>query len=181
MTDLWTVIATSLVTLSAAYFAYWLTGKPRLIAFSPNSAWFEFTPTKENPNPVALKAGQIIVQNNGRKSASRLQLTTQPGPHPWGYTIAPSMDHAIRTGPRGEWVLEIDYLGPSETVTVQILNGPLIDTIRSLEGPAKMVPVMHQRIYPAWFNLAAFAMMTVGLATVLYGVYVVLLRIISFF
>lgn len=177
MADFWTVIITALITLGGAYFAYWLIGKPRLIAFSPNSAWFELTPTAENPQPVALKAGQIIVQNNGRKSANRLQLTTQPGSHPWGYTIFPSMDHAVRTGPRGEWVLEIPYLGPTETVTVQILNGPLIDTIRSLEGPAKMVPVMHQRVYPTWFTFTALAMMLIGIATIGYAVYAVAISI----
>jgi hypothetical protein len=171
MVDFWTVIITALITLGGAYFAYWLVGKPRLVAFSPNSAWFELTPTPENPQPFAIKAGQIIVQNNGRKSANCLQLTTQPGPHPWGYTIFPSIDHSVRTGARGEWILEIPYLGPTETITVQILNGPLIDTIRSIEGPAKMVPVMHQRVLPNWFNITALLLILTGLATLGYGIY----------
>jgi hypothetical protein len=64
--------------------------------------------------------------------------------------------------------MEIPYLGPPETVTVQILNGPNIETVRSLEGPAKLVPVIHQRVFPKWFNLAALALVLVGLATVVF-------------
>ncbi|MCF8707262.1 hypothetical protein [Rhizorhapis sp. SPR117] len=170
MENLWTVLATALVTLIGAYFAYWLTGKPRLIAFSPNSAWFELKQQNDNP-PFTLKAGQLIVQNQGRKSANRVQLTAQPGPHPWGYSIFPSVDHEIRTGARDEWILEMPYLGPGEIVTVQVLNGPLIDTVRSLEGPAKMVPVIHQRLLPKWFNLAALTLLIIGLITAIYGLY----------
>ena len=98
----------------------------------------------------------------------------QPGWQPWGYTIVPNVDHEVRKGPKGEWLMEIPYLGPRETVTVQILNGPNIETVRSLEGPAKMVPVIHQRVFPKWFNATALVLMLVGLATVAYG----LLRLI---
>lgn len=62
--------------------------------------------------------------------------------------------------------MEIPFLGAGETVTVQILNGANIGSIRSEDGPARIVPVMHQRVFPKWFNLTAAALMFVGLATV---------------
>jgi hypothetical protein len=65
--------------------------------------------------------------------------------------------------------MEIPYVGPRETVTVQLLNGPNIDTVRSLEGPAKVVDVIHQRVFPKWFNRTALTMMLVGFATIIYG------------
>ena len=37
-----------------------------------------------------------------------------------------------------------------------------------------MVPVIHQRLFPKWFNATALVLMLVGLATVAYG----LLRLI---
>ena len=66
--------------------------------------------------------------------------------------------------------MEIPYLGPAETVTVQILNGPNIDTVRSLEAPAKVVPVIHQRVFPKWFNATVLILFFVGLATACYGI-----------
>lgn len=173
----WTIVSTSAATLLAAYWGYWLTGKPRLIVFSPNSSWFELRAQTEGQQPTQLKAGQVIVQNNGRKSASNVQLTAQLGIHPWAYSVMPNIDHITRTGSKGEWILEFPYLGPRETVTIQILNGPIIETIRSSEGPAKYVPVNYQRQFPTWFNLSALFFMLVGLISVFSGIIFIVLRI----
>lgn len=155
-----------MISFGAAYFTYWLAGKPRLIAYSPNSAFFSLEPAGHGDLPIAVRAGQIIVQNAGRKSARRVQLLAEAGPKPSGYTVFPNVDHAIKNGPRDEWLMEIPFLGAGETVTVQILNGANIGSIRSEDGPARIVPVMHQRVFPKWFNLTAAALMFVGLATV---------------
>lgn len=170
MSQLWLTILTVLGTLAATYLAYWLIGKPRLYAYSPLSTGFQLPPPQDGSQPLAIKAGQVIVQNAGRKSANKVQLMAQAGWQPWGYTIVPSIDHEIRKGPKGELLMEIPYLGPRETITVQILNGPNIETVRSLEGPAKFVPVIHQRVFPKWFNITALLLMLVGLATIAYGV-----------
>lgn len=170
MPEYWTILATALITLGATYLAYWLTGKPRLIAFSPASTGFELRSPQEGTQPIYIRAGQVVVQNVGRKSAKQVQLTAQPGT-PMGYNVLPNLDHTVRSGARGEWILEFPFLGPRETVTVQILNGPNIDTIRSIDGPAKIVPVIHQRLFPAWFNATALTLTTVGVITLCYGAY----------
>lgn len=171
MVDYWTVLWTALITFGATYSAYWLAGKPRLIAFSPSSTNFQLQPAQAGQQPIFIRAGQVTVQNSGRKSASRVQFTAQLGPEPMGYNIVPNVDHAVRQGTRGEWILELEYLGPGEVVTVQILNGPPIDTVRSQEGPAKVVPVVHQRVFPRWINVTALLLILVGLVTVGYGIY----------
>jgi len=66
--------------------------------------------------------------------------------------------------------MEIPYLGPGETVTVQILNGPNIDTVRALEGPAKVVDVIHQRVFPKWLNASVLVLMMVGFVTIAYAI-----------
>ena len=167
--QLLTIVLTAVCSLLVAYFAYWLAGKPRLYVYSPHSTGFQLPPPKEGAEPVAIRAGQVIVQNAGRKSASKVQLMAQAGWLPWGYTVLPSVDHEIKSGPRGEWMMELPYLGPGETITVQILNGPNIDTVRSLEGPAKLVDVIHQRVYPKWFNFIVAILIIVGAATTLFG------------
>jgi len=65
-----------------------------------------------------------------------------------------------------EWVVEIPYLGPKEVITLQILNGPNISSVRSAEGPAKFVPVMYQRVFPKWFNFTALGLMIWGVISV---------------
>jgi len=176
ITSYWAILGTALATLTATYLAYWLVGKPRLIVFSPNSTAFELKPSQDGAPPIPIRAGQVVVQNGGRKSASSVQLTAQIGPPPWGYNIVPNVDHIIRTGARGEWMLEFPFLGPGEAVTVQILNGPQIDTVRSLEGPAKFVPVTHQRIFPAWFNRTVVFFTIAGIVAVFYSAYVIIAR-----
>lgn len=169
--EFWTVFWTAAVTLTGAWFTYWLVGKPRLIAFSPNSTSFQLNPTQPGSPPMAITAGQVIVQNNGRISATDVQIVAEPGIMPWGYNIVPAVDHQVRTGSRGEWILELDYLGPGENSTVQILNGPQIASVRAKEGPARAVPVVHQRLYPRWFNGVVVMLMAVGLITIGYGIY----------
>ena len=169
MPQLWLTIITVLGTLLAAYLGYWLIGKPRLYVYSPLSTGFQLPAPQEGSQSVSIRAGQVIVQNAGRKSAHKVQLLAQPGWQPWGYTIVPNIDHEIREGPKGAWLMEIPFLGPAETVTVQILNGPNIDTVRSLEGPAKVVSVIHQRVYPKWFNATVLLLFFVGFATTCYG------------
>lgn len=179
MDQLWVAVIASLSSFGVAYFGYWLAGKPRLYVYSPNSTGFQLPPAQEGSQAVWIKAGQVIVQNAGRRSANKLQLLAQPGWQPWGYTIVPNIDHEIREGPKGAWLMEVPYLGPGETVTVQILNGPIIETVRSLEGPAKMVPVIHQRVYPKWFNATALVLFFTGLVTVVYGAVTIALSFVT--
>lgn len=136
MADFWTVLVTALLSLTAAYFAYWLVGKPRLLVFSPNSTHFELASPQNSGPPTVIRAGQIILQNTGRVSATDVQFVAEQGPLPWGYNIVPAVAHEVRTGSLGEWILELPFLGPGETVTLQILNGPQIATVR-LDIPLK--------------------------------------------
>lgn len=120
MIDLWATIATALITLAGAWFGYWLVGKPRLIVFSPNSTVFQLEPPQEGGHQMTIRAGQLVLQNNGRKTAHNVQLIAEPGPVPWGYNMFPPIDHSIRIGSQSEWILELGFLGPGENVTIQI-------------------------------------------------------------
>ena len=175
MAQFWTVFWTALITWGGAWLAYWLSGKPRLIVFSPNSAAFQLNPTQKGSPAITIRASQVMVQNNGRKSASNVQFVAEPGIQPWQYNVFPAVDHRVRTGARGEWILELDFLGPGENVTVQILNGPQIASVRAKEGPAKAVPVIHQRLYPKWFNVTVLTLTGIGSLTLIYGAVMLIL------
>jgi hypothetical protein len=79
------------------------------------------------------------------------------------------VDHVIRHGARGEWLVEFPYVGPGETITVQILNGPNIDSVRAAEGPAKVVAVIHQRVFPKWLIGILWILVLTGFGTIIYG------------
>jgi hypothetical protein len=173
LSEFGTVFWTAAITLCGAWFTYWLTGKPRLIVFSPTSTAFQLQSQAGAP-PISVRAGQVVIQNNGRVSATDVQIVAEPGPLPSGYNIIPPIDHSVRTGSRGEWILELGFLGPGENVSVQILNGPQIASVRAREGPAKPVPVVHQRVFPRWVNATVLALTTIGVITVGYALFVLL-------
>jgi hypothetical protein len=168
---LWTAIISALTALGAAWFGYWLVGKPRLITFSPISTFFELQPPDQTGTKTLVRAGQVIIQNNGRRSATQIQFTAAPGPAPWGYNLVPSVDHVVSSTASGEWMLQIPFLAPGEVITLQILNGPNIDSVRAQEGAVQQVPVMHQRVFPSWFNGLALVLTLIGAATVLFSVW----------
>ena len=105
------VLLSALATLGAVILAQWLRGGVKLIWFSPNSTNFRIaTPDTANPF-IFINSGQIFVQNEGRRSATDVQVTSMPGMPPAGYSIVPSIVHSVENGPQGEWILKIPYLG----------------------------------------------------------------------
>lgn len=162
-------------TLIAVFVTQWLKGGVKLIVFSPNSTNFKIRPADPDLQEFIVNSGQIVVQNEGRRSATDVQITSRPGLPPAGYVLIPSIVHTVEQGPQGEWVLKVPYLGPKGNLAVQLLNGPVIDSVRSSEGSAKYVEVMHQRVYPTWFNITVVGLMIWGLASALYVVILALL------
>jgi hypothetical protein len=157
-------------TVIAVFIAQWLKGGVKLIVFSPNSTNFKIKPADPNNPEFVVNSGQIVVQNEGRRSATDVQITSRPGVPPAGYVLIPSVVHTVDQGPQGEWILQVPYLGPKENLAIQLLNGPVIDSVRYAEGAAKYVDVMHQRIYPAWFNIAVMTLIIWGLSSALFVV-----------
>jgi hypothetical protein len=158
-------------TLIAVFVAQWLKGGVKLIVFSPASTNFKVRPSAPDQPDIILTSGQIIVQNEGRRSATDVQITSRPGIPPAGYVLIPSVVHEVTSGPQGEWILKVPYLGPKENLAVQLLNGPVIDSVRCAEGPAKYVDVVHQRLYPTWFNAAVAALLIWGMASGLFLIF----------
>lgn len=160
------VVIGALTAFACVWLAQWLSGKPKLITFSPDSTFFQLAQEPPAP-PILIRAGQVVIRNEGRKSATQLEVVSVPGGAPAGYVILPSINHQVSMSAMNEWVVEIPYLGPREVITIQILNGPNISTVRSAEGPAKLVPVMYQRVFPKWLNLIGLGLTIWGILSIL--------------
>ena len=161
-------VASGVVTFAALLFRQWLQGSARLIAFSPNSSIFEFAPSDPNVPTTMVRSGQVMIQNSGRLAAEDVEIISEATGSPAGYNITPAVDYEIGATRSGRWMIKIPYIAPKEVVTLQILNGANIEQVRCKGGVAKFVPVIHQRLYPAWMNLLASALMAIGLFAILY-------------
>ena len=109
-----------------------------------------------------------MVQNLGRLPAEDVEIVSEATGEPAGYNVMPAIDFSVGTTSSGRWLVKIPYIAPKEVVTLQILNGANIEQVRCKEGVAKIVPVVHQRVYPAWANLIAGALMIVGVFSIIY-------------
>lgn len=91
-----------------------------------------------------------------------MQITTGANGGPAGYSIIPTIVHTTELTGNNEWLVEIPFIAPKETITLQILNGPNVEAIRSEEGVARYVPVAHQRVFPKWLNALIIGLMLWG-------------------
>lgn len=153
-------------TIVASLVVHFIQGKPKVIWFSPNSTQFSLPNTQDPLHPIMINAGQVMVQNLGRKSATEIQITSVPGPSPAGYVLLPNLVHQVETGLQGEWILKIPFIAPSEVITLQILNGPPIDSVRSKDCIATYVPVIHQRVVPRWLQNSIGILSIIGIFSV---------------
>ena len=159
-------LLSALSTIFSVWAAKVLQGRVRLVYFSPPSTFFTLK-NDGDPIPVQLRSGQVMIQNLGRLAATDVEVIASAGP-PAGYTLVPPVSHSAEMNSHGNWVLKINFIAPKEVITVQILNGPNIDSVRSADCVAKYVPVVHQRQFPAWFNASAVFLMLVGVVSIFY-------------
>ena len=161
-------LLSGVVTLLAVVIRHWLQGSVRLIAFSPNSSFFQFAPSGSNVSPLTIRSSQIMVQNLGRLPAEDVEIISEAAGKPAGYNIMPAIDFRVGATTSGRWLVKIPYIAPKEVMTLQILNGANIEQIRCKGGVAKFVPIIHQRLYPAWTSWLAGALITIGLFSIIY-------------
>lgn len=168
-------LLSALSTILAVWITKVLQSRVRLVFFSPSSTFF----TLKNENgqaPLQVQSGQVMIQNSGRLAATNVEIIASGGP-PAGYTLVPPVSHSAEVNTHGNWVLKIDFIAPREIVTVQILNGPKIDSVRSADCVAQFVPVVHQRQLPAWFNYFATFLMVVGVISLFYAFWRLVIRL----
>lgn len=158
-----------IVTLAAIFISYALQGRARLIVFSPNSSFFMLQPLGQGVQPLHINSGQVILQNQGRQPAKEVEIIAGQGMPPAGYNIVPQVGHTTHVDATGRWTVVLPFIAPKEVVTIQILNGPPIDNIRSKSCSVKYVPVMYQRVYPQWLNTIAAVLVVLGVFSLTYG------------
>ncbi|WP_404366783.1 hypothetical protein [Marinobacter sp.] len=138
--------------------------KPKLQYFIPGTFMFDVTDPK-----VTLQTDSLTLQNAGRKAATNIELVHKERPDHFQFSQA--ISYSEDQNPNGEYLIKIASLGPKEFLNIQYLSHikpPVLRRVRSDQGPAQLIQVRFQPIYPKWLTVVVAVLMLSGFGLLLY-------------
>jgi len=159
-------IATGVVSLVVGLFLQRLQGKPKLLYWVPGSFMFNL----KEPQ-LALRTDALTIQNDGRMPATNVEIIHQKRPDHFQFSTA--ISYVEENGPDGAHIIRIPSLGSKEFVNIQLLSHvqePVLLNVRCAEGPAQLIQVHLQRVYPKWFQVFVGMLIVLGFGFLLYWV-----------
>jgi len=177
----WTAVATIAAPIIALFLGVWVNrrfeSRPVLISYFGHVSAFVHTP--ENGQPIQVHTHSVVLHNAGRRPATgvRVHHLTLPD-----FNIWPQIVHEVDRLADGTKDILMPILVPGEQITISYLYFPPLTAaqinagIKSDQGFAQQIPVLLQRQYPKWLNLAGVALMLMGLVALIYVLYHALVR-----
>lgn len=159
-------IATGVVSLVVGLFLQRLQAKPKLLYWVPGSFMFNL----KEPQ-LALRTDALTIQNDGRMPATNVEIIHRQRPDHFQFSTA--ISYVEEHGPDGAHIIRIPSLGSKEFVNIQLLSHvqePVLLNVRCAEGPAQLIQVHLQRLYPKWFQVFVGLLMVLGFGFLLYWV-----------
>ena len=159
-------IATGVVSLVVGLFLQRLQAKPKLLYWVPGSFMFNL----KEPQ-LALRTDALTIQNDGRMPATNVEIIHRQRPDHFQFSTA--ISYVEEHGPDGDHIIRIPSLGSKEFVNIQLLSHvqePVLLNVRCAEGPAQLIQVHLQRVYPKWFQGFVGLLIILGFGFLLYWV-----------
>ena len=159
-------IATGVVSLVVGLFLQRLQAKPKLLYWVPGSFMFNL----KEPQ-LALRTDALTIQNDGRMPATNVEIIHRQRPDHFQFSTA--ISYVEEHGPDGAHIIRIPILGSKEFVNIQLLSHvqePVLLNVRCAEGPAQLIQVHLQRVYPKWFQGFVGLLIILGFGFLLYWV-----------
>ena len=159
-------IAIGIVSLIVGLLLQRFQSKPNLLYWVPGTFLFEL----EEPK-VILRTDSLTIQNTGRESATNVEIVHKYKPDHFHFSTAISFTE--ETNPNGDHIIKISSLGAKEFVNIQFLSHvqqPVLLTVRSADGPAQLIQVHLQRMFPKWFNASMAGLLLLGFGFALYWI-----------
>jgi hypothetical protein len=159
-------IATGLISLVVGLLLQQFQSKPKLLYWVPGSFLFELKDPK-----IALRTDSLTIQNAGKKPATNVEIVYKYKPDHFQFSTAISFSE--ETNPNGEHIIKIPSLGSKEFVNIQLLSHmqlPILLNVRSADGPAQLIKVHLQRMFPKWFNALVVGLFLLGFGFALYWI-----------
>ncbi len=157
-------VLTGLVALVVGLALQRFADKPKLQYFIPGTFVFDMNDPK-----VTLQTDSLTLQNAGRKSATNIELVHRERPDHFQFSQA--ISYTEDENPNGEYLIKIASLGPKEFLNIQYLSHikpPVLLRVRSDQGPAQLIQVQFQPIYPKWLTSVVAVLMFSGFGLLLY-------------
>jgi hypothetical protein len=163
-----------------ALITYLLERRPRLLVYYGHVAAFQLGQPESGSKPVGVNTHSVVIRNAGRATAHNVRV-----PH-WGLLAnnVPPISVSVfppvattREVAEGREAIVISALPPGQLVTLSYLYFPPITfnlinmPISSDEVLAKQVLVLPTRQPPRWWVLARSLLVAVGIAALLYGLF----------
>ena len=183
MTIDWRALAIIAAPIIALFIGVWVNrrfeSRPVLISYFGHVAAFVHKP--DTGDPINVHTHSVVLRNSGRRSATNVRLHHSVLP---GFNIWPQLLYHVEDLPDGSKDIVIPTLVPGEAITVSYLYFPPVTVaqvnagIKCDQGFAHAVPVLLQRQYPRWVNLAARWLVLIGLICLVYLLFRVLAAVV---
>ena len=156
--------------------------RERLIAFYGHIASHALNPVVDGREVTHINTHAVVIRNNGNKTAINVRISHNVLPN---IKIYPETDYEVKELPSGGKELILPRITPKKEYTISYLYFPPItydqinSSIESDAGPAKIINVRLQQIFPWWIQFLSISSMILGLIAFIYIVYEVVRRIFS--
>lgn len=143
----------------------------KLIAYYGHVASHAFNSVVEGEEVTHINTHAVVIRNNGNKTATNVRISHNILPD---IKIYPDTDYQINDLPSGGKQLVIPRVSPRREYTISYLYFPPVtydqinSVIESDTGPAKVVNVRLQQIFPRWVNFLIGSSMLLGAISFLY-------------
>ena len=116
----------------------------------------------------------VVIRNAGRKAATNVRLSHTHLPD---FNIWPPVEYELKEVPNSGQDIVIPTVVPNQQLSISYLYFPPVTYanvnagVKCDGGFATQIPVLLQRQHPNWFNFSAVALMIVGIAALVYGLF----------
>ena len=172
----WDIVIKIVMPLLTLFLGVWLKdfleAKEKLIAHYGHVSSFKLKRHEGDEQDKWVYTHSVVVRNAGKKPATNLRLGHNILPD--NFIVQPDISYSIIELPGGSKELVFPTLAPKKEITVSYLYFPPLtynqinSHIESNNGPAKVVNVLLQQIFPKWVNTTVGVLMLTGAVTLLY-------------
>jgi hypothetical protein len=117
-----------------------------------------------------VSTASIVSENAGLRAAKSVEFTFNWKPPI--YTVFPGRAFDAEDTSMGRWSIKLDSLAPGEVFGIEIMSInqelPYLTAMRSEDAAGKLITMVPQRQFPAWFNRSVVALVILGLTAALY-------------
>lgn len=152
-----------------------ITGLARLFSAKARIRWGRvhqnhFMIKNKEGNLSSVVTANYSITNAGRATATNIEISFNWKPE--HYEVFPHIDFTNLIREDGRMILKIPRINKGQLINIAVINAgnehPDLTYISFDGGEAKELPFTPQRVYPLKVTLASVAFMIIGLITVLY-------------